>query len=427
MKAIEKKIQALARKARNAAPGVAHLSTESKNKILNEIAETLLARETEIQKANAKDIAFAQKKKLSPAMIDRLTLNSKRIHEMAEGLREVAALPDPVGETVKSWTRPNGLQIARVRIPLGVIGMIYESRPNVTVDAAGLCLKSGNAIVLRGGSEAFHSNVFLGKIIRDVLKKNGVNPDVVQVVDTPDREAMKVLVTQNKYIDLMIPRGGGALMAWMEEHSKVPVVKHDKGVCHEYVDESADLDIAEKIAVNAKAQRPSACNSLETLLVNEKIAARFVPRVVKALQEASVEVRGDERTRKLSPGVKKATEKDWGTEYLDYILAVKVVRGLDEAIDHIRKYGSLHTETIVTENPENAATSCDSRISRDTSSTAGSMTGSSRNRRSGSPASTCFAATRSRSDPAAIPARASPDFSSLAFASTSLMLRKVNV
>ncbi len=355
MKALYKKIQTLAAKARKASPEVAHLATETKNRILREIADTLLEREADIQKANAKDVAFAHKKKLSAAMIDRLTLNPKRIREMADGIREVAGLPDPVGETVKSWTRPNGLEIRRVRIPLGVIGMVYESRPNVTVDAAGLCLKSGNAIVLRGGSEALHSNIFLGKIIRDVLKKNGVNPDVVQIVDTADREAMKILVQQNKFIDLMIPRGGGALMAWMEEHSKVPVVKHDKGVCHEYVDESADLNVAERIAVNAKVQRPSACNSLETLLVNEKVAASFVPRAVRALQGAGVEVRGDERVRKLASGVKKANEKDWGEEYLDLVLAMKVVPDLDSAIQHIRKYGSMHTETIVTENPENAA------------------------------------------------------------------------
>jgi glutamate-5-semialdehyde dehydrogenase len=235
-----------------------------------------------------------------------------------------------------------------------VIGIIYESRPNVTVDAAGLCLKSGNAVVLRGGSEAIHSNVLLGKIIRDVLKKNRVDPNAVQVVDTPDREAMKLLVKQSKYIDLMIPRGGGALMAWMEEHSKIPVIKHDKGVCHVYVDETADLKMAEKIAFNAKVQRPGVCNALETLLVNARVAPEFLPGMVRRLQEAGVEVRGDEKTRLLAPGVKKATEKDWGEEYLDLILAVKVVPSLEEAIRHIQKYGSMHTETIVTQDEAKA-------------------------------------------------------------------------
>ena len=202
-------------------------------------------------------------------MIDRLTLTEKRIHETAHGLRDVKALPDPVGQVVKSWTRPNGLEVSKVRIPLGVIGIIYESRPNVTIDAAGLCLKSGNAVILRGGSEAIHSNIILGKIIRDVLKRNGLDPDIVQVVDTPDRRAMEYLVRQSRFIDLMIPRGGESLMKWMEDHSRIPVIKHDKGVCHVYVDESANADMAEKIAFNAKVQRPGVCNAMETLLVHE--------------------------------------------------------------------------------------------------------------------------------------------------------------
>ncbi len=345
---LAKKIESLCKRAREAAPFVAKLPTGTKNKILLETADALVARQAEIIKENTKDLKAASAKKLSPAMVDRLTLNEKRIAEMAQGLREVAALPDPVGETVKAWTRPNGLEVRRVRIPLGVIGMVYESRPNVTIDAAGLCLKSGNAIVLRGGSEALHSNVLLGKIIRDALKKNGANPDAVQVVDTPDREAMKFLVKQSRYVDLMIPRGGGALMEWMEEHSKIPVIKHDKGVCHVYVDESADFDAAERIALNGKVQRPSACNALETLLVNEKAAKDFLPRAIRRLQDAGVEVRGDDKVRKLASGVKKATEKDWSTEYLDLILAVKTVPDLEAAIRHIQKYGSLHTETIVT-------------------------------------------------------------------------------
>ncbi len=355
MTSLAKKIEYICKMARQAAPIVAKLSTEAKNRLLMETADALSARQAEIIKANQKDLKEAQKKKLSSAMTDRLTLNEKRIEEMAKGLREVAALPDPVGEAVKSWTRPNGLEVKRVRIPLGVIGIIYESRPNVTIDAAGLCLKSGNAVVLRGGSEAIHSNLILGKILKDVLKKNGVDPNVVEVIDTPDREAMRLLVKQSKYIDLMIPRGGGALMEWMEEHSKIPVIKHDKGVCHVFVDETANRDMAETIAFNAKVQRPGVCNALETLLVHEKIAPTFLPHAIQSLQAAGVEIRGDEKVRKMATGVKKATEKDWGTEYLDLILSVKVVPNLEEAIRHIQKYGSLHTESIVTEDSKNAS------------------------------------------------------------------------
>ncbi|HEX5038443.1 MAG TPA: glutamate-5-semialdehyde dehydrogenase [bacterium] len=348
------KIEALCKKAREAAPVVAKLTTEAKNRLLAETADALEARQAEIIKANQKDLKSVFAKKLAPAMVDRLTLTPKRISEMAKGLREVAALPDPVGETVKDWTRPNGLKIRKVRIPLGVVGIIYESRPNVTIDAAGLCLKSGNAVVLRGGSEAIHSNIILGKILKDVLKKNGVDPAIVQVIDTPDRKAMEIFVKQAKSIDVMIPRGGESLMKWMEEHSKIPVIKHDKGVCHVYVDESADAEMAEKIALNGKVQRPGVCNALETLVVNEKIAPTFLPHALKRLQDAGVEIRGDDKVRKLVPNVKKATEKDWGTEYLDLILAVKTVPNLDAAIKHIQKYGSLHTETIVTKDESRA-------------------------------------------------------------------------
>ncbi len=349
---LAKKIESIAQKARKAAPVIAKLSTQVKNHLLEEIAADLLQRKGEVQKANQKDLTLG--KKLSPAMIDRLTLNDKRIEEMAQGLRDVAKLPDPVGQIVKSWTRPNGLEVSKVRIPLGVIGMIYESRPNVTIDATGLCLKSGNVIILRGGSEAIHSNLILGKIVREVLKKNGVNPDVVQVIDVTDRKAMEYLVRQSRSIDLMIPRGGESLMKWMGEHSKIPVIKHDKGVCHVYVDETADPKMAEEIAFNAKVQRPGVCNAMETLLVHEKVAPSFLPVMIKRFQEAGVEVRGDEKTRKFNSKVKKATEKDWGTEYLDLIIAIRVVQNLDEAIRHIQKYGSIHTETIVTESSARA-------------------------------------------------------------------------
>ncbi len=350
MNAIEK----IARQAHEVAPKVAKLSTEIKNKILEEVATTLLERSSEIQKVNQKDVLLAQKKKLSSAMIDRLTLTEKRIREMTQGLREVVALPDPLGQVVSSSTRPNGLDVKRVRIPLGVIGIIYESRPNVTIDAAGLCLKSGNTVILRGGSEAIHSNIFLTKLIQSILKKNNVSPQAVQIIPTTDREAMKRLVKLSQYIDLIIPRGGSDLMRWMEEHSRVPVIKHDKGVCHLFVDESAPLEMAENIAFNAKVQRPGVCNALETLLVHEKIAPTFLPRMIKKFQKAGVEIRGDAATKKIVPSVKKATEKDWPAEYLDLILAVKVVPDLEKAIHHILKYGSLHTESIVTENIKNA-------------------------------------------------------------------------
>jgi len=352
---LQKKIETVAKRAHDAAPLVAKLTTKAKNLILIETADALVARHAEIVRANQKDLKEAQKKKLAPALIDRLTLNAQRIGEISKGLREVAALPDPLGEIVKSWTRPNGLHVQRVRIPLGVIGIIYESRPNVTIDAAGLCLKSGNAVVLRGGSEAIHSNLVLGKILRDVLKKNGVDPNVVQIIDTPDRKAMGFLVRQSRYIDVMIPRGGESLMKWMADHSKIPVIKHDKGVCHVFVDESANPGMAEKIIINAKVQRPGVCNALETLLVHERIARTFLPSMAEKLQEAGVEIRGDDPVRKIVPGAKKAAEKDWGMEYLDLILAVKIVPDLESAIRHIQKYGSLHTETIVTEDKSHAA------------------------------------------------------------------------
>jgi len=352
MTKLEKQIEAIARRARLASSVVTKLSTGLKDRLLGEMADALLNREREILRENRRDIDGTEK--LSAAtrrasLIDRLTLNGKRVREMADGLRAVAALPDPVGQVVRSWERPNGLQVSRVRIPLGVIGIIYESRPNVTVDAAGLCLKSGNAVILRGGSEAIHSNLILGKILRETLKKNGVSPDLVQVVDTIDRKGMESLVRQTRYVDLMIPRGGESLMKWMEEHSRIPVIKHDKGVCHLFVDESADIPMAERIAFNAKVQRPGVCNAMETLLVHEKIAPAFLPKMIRRFQEAGVEIRGDPATCRLGEGVKKAKESDWPAEYLDLVLAVRVVPTREAAIRHIQKYGSLHTESIVTE------------------------------------------------------------------------------
>lgn len=352
---LAKKIQRMAERAREAAREVAIMPTEAKNHLLLQMADALLARKETIHKQNQKDLKEASRKKLSPALTDRLTLTDKRIEEMAHGLQEVSGLPDPVGQIVKSWVRPNRLEVSRIRIPLGVIGMIYESRPNVTVDAAGLCLKSGNAILLRGGSEAFFSNRILGRILQGVLKKDNKNPDMIQVVETTARQGMESLVRQSGTIDLIIPRGGEGLMRWIERHSKIPVLKHDKGVCHIFVDEEANLEMAEKIAFNAKVQRPGVCNAMETLLVHEKIAPHFLPRIVKKMEEAGVEIRGDAGVRKIVPHVNKATEKDWSAEYLDLILAVRIVPSLEEAIRHIQKYGSSHTESIVTENRKTAA------------------------------------------------------------------------
>lgn len=352
---LAQQIEQIARQAHQAAAGVAHLSTDKKNQLLSRVADRLLAKSDQIQAANRKDVEAAEASgKHSKATIDRLILNPKRIEEMAQGLREVVELPDPVGLVVKEYTRPNGLKVKKVRIPLGVIGMIYESRPNVTVDAAGLCLKSGNAIILRGGSEAFHSNTMLGDLLREVCAEQDVNPNCIQVVPTTDRAAMKILVSQTKYIDLMIPRGGGNLMRWMEEHSKVPVIKHDKGLCHVYVDKDADLKMAEEIALNAKAHRPGVCNAMETLLVHQDVAPTFVPAMAKRYQEAGVEIHGDKAAQELVPTIKAASDADWDTEYLDLITNLRIVPDFDTALQHIAEHGSLHTETIVTENSANA-------------------------------------------------------------------------
>ncbi len=354
MTALKNIIVEIAKKAREASLYGSALTTPQKNKMLNDMAEALMLQAKRIESENQKDLQFAQEKKLSSAMIDRLTLNKKRIEEMAKGLKEVEALPDPVGEIAKGWTRPNGLRVEKVRIPLGVIGIIYESRPNVTVDAAGLCLKSGNAVVLRGGSEAIHSNRVLGEILREVLKENGVHQDLIQVVPVTEREAIQTLLEQDAYIDLIIPRGGEGLMKMIREYSKIPVIRHDKGVCHVFVDHNADLDMAEKIALNAKVQRPGVCNAMETLLVDEKIAHAFLPRMIAEFQRCGVEIRGCSKTQKIVPEIKTATEEDWSTEYLDLILSVRVVKNLEEALEHIRKYTSLHTESIVTNDESHA-------------------------------------------------------------------------
>ncbi len=281
-------------------------------------------------------------------MIDRLTLSDKVIAQTVEGLDEIAAFPDPVGEITGMWIRPNGMRVGKMRIPLGTIGIIYESRPNVTADAAALCLKAGNSVILRGGSEAFNSNVAIVNIFKETLNDFGVNPDIVNLLPTTDREAILHLLKLEELIDLIIPRGGEELIRFVSQNSRIPVIKHYKGVCHLYVDEFADQDMAVKIAINGKTQRPGVCNSLETMLVHELIAQEFLPKVSSELKRAGVELRGCENSRRLVDWMTPATEDDWYAEYLDLILAVKIVKNMDEAIKHIAKYGSLHTEAIVT-------------------------------------------------------------------------------
>ena len=340
----------LGKRAKAAARQLAPLSSVEKNQALLLMAEKLEAKSAFLIEENKKDLEFAKNAGVSDAVLDRIALNPSRVKEMAKGLRDVAALPDPVREVVKMWRRPNGLQVGRMRIPLGVIGMIYEARPNVTADAASLCLKSGNAVILRGGSEAHHSNQAIGAVLREACSETHVPPDAVQVVQVRDHALVNELLQLEEYIDLIIPRGGEELIRAVVGQSKIPVIKHYKGVCHVYVDSEASLEMAERICFNAKVQRPSVCNAMETLLVHEAIAPQFLPPMIAKFQAAGVEIRGCDKTRALAQGVKKAAEADWATEYLDLILAVRVVADLDEAIDHIERYGSEHTESIVTTN-----------------------------------------------------------------------------
>jgi glutamate-5-semialdehyde dehydrogenase len=341
-------VEAKARAAKEAAQRLALVSTRAKNEALAQMARGLEEKTAPILVANRADLAAARERGFTRAFIDRLTLSETRIEEMAAGLRHVAGLPDPVGETVETWRRPNGLEIARVRVPLGVVGFIYESRPNVTADAAGLCLKSGNAVLLRGGSEALESNGMIAQILARSAEKAGIPSETIQYVDTADRAAVMAMLTLDRYLDLVIPRGGEDFVRLVAERATVPVLKHDKGLCHVFVDAGADLDMAVAIAVNAKAQRVSVCNAAETLLVHRAIAADFLPLVAVRLQEAGVEIRGDEETRALVPGARPATDADWDTEYLDHILAVRVVPDFDEAVTHIRRHGSGLAEAIVT-------------------------------------------------------------------------------
>ncbi|HLC41411.1 MAG TPA: glutamate-5-semialdehyde dehydrogenase [Methylomirabilota bacterium] len=341
-------VETKARAAKEAARLMALCSTKVKNEALFQMARGLEEKSKTILDANRVDLEQAREKAASRAFLDRLTLTEGRIEEMAQGLRQIAQLPDPVGEVVKMWRRPNGMEIGKVRVPIGVIGVIYEARPNVTADAAGLCLKSGNAVILRGGSEAIESNAIIVNVLAKGAEKAGAPPEALQFIDTPDREAVMVLLGLDRYVDLIIPRGSEEFVRMVAAKAAVPVLKHDKGLCHVYVDEDADLRVAGEIALNAKVQRPGVCNAMETLLVHRGIAHTFLPAVAQRLTEAGVELRGCPTTRALVPQAREATDDDWNTEYLDLILSIKVVGSFDEAIAHIQRYGSGLAEAIVT-------------------------------------------------------------------------------
>ena len=343
-------VESKARAARAAATALALTSTRVKNDALVQMARGLEEKTAALLEANRADLERARAKGMARAFLDRLTLTETRVEDMAQGLRQVAALPDPVGTTVETWRRPNGIDIARVRVPLGVVGFIYESRPNVTADAAGLCVKSGNAVVLRGGSEAIESNAMIAAVLGKALEKAGAPAEAIQFIDTTDREAVAIMLSLERLIDMIIPRGGEEFVSYVARNSRVPVLKHDKGLVHVFVDADADLAMATSIVVNAKAQRPSVCNALETLLVHRAVADRFLPAVAARLGEAGVEIRGDDTTRALVPAARPATDGDWDTEYLDLILAIRVVDDLDAAIAHVRRHGSGLAEAIVTSN-----------------------------------------------------------------------------
>lgn len=351
---IKSSVQQIAREAQLAARKLSRVTEKEKNNALLRMADELEKSSRMLLEENFKDVVRAKKTGMTQAMLDRLTLKQSTIEQMAKGLREVAALPDPVGKITSMWRRPNGLLVGRMRIPLGVIGIIYESRPNVTVDAAALCLKSGNAAILRGGSESIKSNLAIASILQKVLRETSIPVNAIQVIPFVDREAVSEMLQLEEYIDLIIPRGGEELIRAVVAQSRIPVIKHYKGVCHVFVDASADMDMAVNICLNAKTQRPGVCNALETLLVHQDIAGKFLPLVANKLKKAGVVIRGCEKTRSILKKIEKADEHDWSAEYLDLILAVKVVENIDEAVAHIEKYGSLHTESIITDDYTNS-------------------------------------------------------------------------
>ena len=343
------------KRARAAARALAKLTTQQKNTALNAMAGQIVSDTAAILAANAKDVSKGKADGLSPAMIDRLTLDAKRVSAMADGIRQVATLPDPVGEVIKEWTRPNGLKISKVRVPIGVVGIIYESRPNVTSDAAVLCTKTGNATILRGGSESIHSNLAIAEALQRGGAGAGLPADSVLLVPTTDREAVKHMAQMDKYIDLIVPRGGHALIEAVVTHARMPVIKHYHGVCIAYVDKDADLDMADKIVVNAKTQRPGVCNAIETVLVHRDVAEKFFKKTGQSLLDKGVEIRGDEAVKKIiGDKVKPVKESDWTTEYLDLIIAARVVDSIETAIEHIEHYGSHHSDCIVTRDSQSA-------------------------------------------------------------------------
>ncbi len=347
-------VKEIAKAAKEVSYKLIDISTEIKNRTLKKAAELIKEKQDLIEKENRKDLIAGEEKGLSKAMLDRLLLNEKRINGMIQVLHDVASLNDPVGEVIKMWKRPNGLRIGKMRVPLGVVGIIYESRPNVTVEAASLCIKSSNSVILKGGSEAINSNRVLVNILKEAAALEGFPEEAIQFIDTTDRSAVKEMLQLDEYIDVIIPRGGEGLIRFVAENARMPVIKHYKGVCHVFIDEFADLEKAWNICFNAKIQRPGVCNAMETMLVHSAIADAFLPTMIDMFKKVKVELRGCERTRSYDPDyIKPATEDDWYAEYLDLILAVKVVDSLDEAIDHINTYGSHHSDAIVTENYTN--------------------------------------------------------------------------
>jgi len=345
----------IAKAAKKASYQMALVSTKEKNHALMQMANALEAQQSFLIKENAKDLAVASKANYTKALIDRLTLNPQRISAMADGLRETAKLKEPVGQLLETIHRPNGLLIKKIRVPLGVVGIIYESRPNVTADCAALCLKSGNAAILKGGREAIHSNKAIFKILKDQLKKTKVPLDALQLIESTDRQAVHELLKLDEYLDVIVPRGGEELIRFVVQHSRIPVIKHYKGICHVYVHKEADLKMAHKITLNAKLQKPGVCNAMETLLVDRVVAKQFLPSVIADLQKAGCEIRADQATRAIvKTGIKKATEEDWRTEYLDLILSVRVVDNINQAIEHINTYSSHHSDTIVTRSKKRA-------------------------------------------------------------------------
>ena len=352
---VEKLVTELARRAKEAARTLGAASAAQKNAVLERAARNLRGSAGDrVLEANARDVAAAEKSKLSPAMLDRLRLDRSRLDGVADGVAQVASLPDPVGTQVDERELGNGLRVAKMRVPLGLIGIIYESRPNVTADAAALCLKSGNAVLLRGGKEAFHSNQAIAQIFTDALQDEGLPPEVVILLPTTDRKATLVMVGLDGILDLVIPRGGEGLIRFVAEHAKVPVIQHYKGVCHVFVDSSADSQMALDITVNAKVQRPGVCNAMETLLVDERIAPVFLPRLDEVMKHHGVELHADSRAARYLPTAKRASIEDWDTEYLDLVLNVGVVDDIDAAIEHVARHGSNHTEAIVTSDEAHA-------------------------------------------------------------------------